>query len=137
LADNAVGDLTTLTDLESVPDFMSLWYHSSFYMEEFLNFLSNPKYNWQQKLISIYSIQKLPFNNYIYVFNRCIELYKNNIITEEVLKRLIFTEMATKNHIIREYKNKDVINALEAIRTDKRISNELKNSIKEILDGTI
>ncbi len=60
LIEKKVIDLTAATDLFRINEFIQLYENSDLYIDDAINYLSASNNSVQQKMIAIYTMQKLP-----------------------------------------------------------------------------
>lgn len=128
-------DLTTAQDLYTVGEFIEVYEYPEYYIDSVLKFLEISNKTIQQKMIAIYSIQKLSENMYISFAQKATKLYQMKIINEDLIALIISSDLPPNYTIIKNYNNYDVIELLNTIKDDGTTSLNMKNRIEKILSG--
>ena len=118
-------------------NFLSIYDHSAFYLEDAINFISNDSLTGRRPFICILAMQNLPVKDYVRFCNALAELYEENKIKESLLKNAIMPNFLDKRIIIMNYNNASVVKLLERIRNNKEITREFKDDIEDILLGKL
>lgn len=137
LIEKKAPNLTSSHDLFNVNEFEYLFSNDSLYIQDCLNFISNEKNTYSQKVISIFSMQNLKEEDYFYFFGECVKKYDSSIISEDLLQVIIYPHLDTKSFIVKSYANPTVKNLLLKIRETPRITNRLRGLLDLILSGEL
>ena len=122
-------------ELFGIKEFIDLYEHGSFYIDNAIEFLSRGESTPAQKKISINSMQKVRLEDYIRLCKECKFLYDSGKISEDILKWAIAPNLSNKYLIVRNYENTEVVEFLNSIKSDPKVSEEFKKSIEKILSG--
>lgn len=122
-------------DLFSNQDFLKIYENSSLYSDSAINFLSYVEYNEVQKKICINSMQRMPVSNYVKFCKQAKLLFDSNRISESLLEWVVSPNFSTNFNLIKNFDNRGVIIYLSDIRDDKKISDEFKKRVGQILAG--
>lgn len=130
-----VVDLTSSSSVFGVKGFISLYENPSLYQSDAIAFLENERYSEEEKSIAVFTMQKSDLEGYLVFFRRVVKLFNDEKITEGILSEVISSSVNTKYIVIRNYRNKDVSGILNGLKTNEKISIELKERIENILSG--
>jgi hypothetical protein len=97
-----VGDYTP-SDLLNIDEFLCIYANSDYYFSNAELFLEDTNVNEKLKIIVVYSMQNLSYNNYINFFIKCSNLFKRKIINENVIIRVINPGMEWNKIIINNF----------------------------------
>jgi hypothetical protein len=131
-----VVDLTALTDLYHVPEFLEVYKNPYRYKDAVLRYLKQSD-NDTNRIIAIYSMSDLSIDNYVDQLNSFYILFQKKAVSGLLLSRYIFNEFDVKQRMFKNYKNPSLRNVLNKILIDKNISLEIKANIKGLLNGKI
>lgn len=122
-------------ELFGIKEFVNLFEHSSFYIDSAIQFLGRKDFTNTQKRISINSVQRAKLEDYIRLCEECKMLYDTNKISENILEWAINPNFSNRYLIVRNYDKSIVINILNNIKSDSKISHDFKKRIDKILTG--
>ena len=129
-----VTDLTDIFALHDVGEFNEVYLNPEKFKDSVIQYLQSRE-DFENKLIALYSMTKLPLYKYIGILEDCYILYNKSKITEELIFRITFNEFDTKNIIIRRYKDPRLRKFLKRLLQSNSLSNKFKKSIRETLSG--
>jgi hypothetical protein len=118
-------------------DFNNIYEHGTLYLADALSFLSNERYNDKQKKICICSMQRAALKDYIEIVNKCKKLFDEGKMPEDILAWAVAPNFSNKYLIVRNYNDDSVKKLLNKIYLDKKTSQQLKETIEEILSGAL
>lgn len=129
-----VVDLTDIFALHQIKEFDEVYLTPLKFEGAVIKYLRKPE-SFENKIIAICSMTKLPLDEYIKILNSYFILYNKNKINEQLLNRCIFNEFDTDYIIAKQYKNPSVRLLLNKMLNCKTLSNEFKINVKETLNG--
>ena len=129
-----VIDLTDIYVLHHEKEFNEIYFSPLKFKDTVLDYLQKSE-DFQDKLIAVCSMAKLPLTQYVDFINSCFVIYKKGAINEDLFERCVFNEFDTKNTITKEYKNPKVQHLLKEIQKSRHLSNQFKASLSETLSG--
>jgi len=115
--------------------FVSIYEHSSLYLNDAIAFLSKNNFNTMQAEVCICAMQNLDAKHYIGFCKFYLSLYENKRIVAGVLQDAILTDFLKKRIIIDNYTNPDVISLLNGLKNDKNMTKDFRRDIPDILSG--
>jgi|SRR5579859_3236077 len=118
-------------------EFKDIHEHSPIYLKDAMKFLSNESYSERQKKLCLCSMQRAPLEGYVKIVVQCKELYDNDKISEGPLDWAIVPNFSKAHTIARNYNDDNVRDVLNNILQDKKISTDLKETVKDILSGVL
>ena len=131
-----VVDLTSLNDLLLIDEFKSILANSDVYYNNAVILLAQPNIEEQEKLIIIYSMQNLSYNNYINFFIKSSDLYKRHLISENLITHIIVPGSDWNNLIINGFYKYKIRTELKSLRKVGG-SQDFIYGIDEIISGKI
>jgi hypothetical protein len=135
LIERKVIDLTSPNDLLLVKEFNELSNVAEQYLDSALFFIKDTDQSVQKKMIVIFSLKKVSFENYLIFFKNCVDIFKKGDI-EEFLLALVLNPGYNWNYkIIKNYNNKYVVKILNELKSEKSLSKEMKYIIDFTLKG--
>lgn len=108
-----VTDLTHSGILFEVKEFLYLYNNPEKFESNALKLISDSSKSGQEKMVAVYSLQKLSDNKYIGFVSKMANLYKDSTITEEIMILSLASPISPKTAIIQNYKDKKVIELLQ------------------------
>lgn len=135
--DKQVIDLTSPSDLFSILEFKNIYENPLIYIDSVVVYLKKPECTFQQKLISIYSMQNLDFKNYLIFCDKAIEQFNSYSIEENIIISIINPNFANKYPIIKNYNKQEVIEILKKIDGGSKRRKELNDLIINISNGKL
>ncbi len=117
--------------------FLNLYEHSSWYVIDASNFLSNDTFTERQKMICLNSLQGLSINKYVPILRRCDSLFNAGKIPESLLSWSLAPNFSNRHLVVRNYKNEDVRGILNDLLQNDRCTPDFKDLIKNILSGDL
>jgi hypothetical protein len=117
--------------------FIDLYEHGSCYLNDVTAFLAQNKFSGEEKRIAVCSMQRLDLTEYIKLAKVVVGLYHRHEVDEDVLSWVVNPDFSTKKILIRNYKNKEVVDLLSKLKNEKSISANLKEAIDNILTGRL
>ena len=115
--------------------FVNLCEHSLDYVDSAIQFISNDKFDYHQKMTCILSMQKLSIKNYTRLLEVCINLFEKDKISELQLENSIDPNFGKRRVIIKNYDTPEVKRLLNKIKNGKKISLKFNSHINQILSG--
>lgn len=121
--------------------FMEVYNHSKFYYDDVVSFLKTEKFEDTLKYSPvcitkcIWAMQNLPLKQYVGFCDTIFTLFKSGKIANDELFEAISPNFGRK-YIYREnYKNAAVVNLLIRVKSNQKISDNLRIEVDEILAG--
>ena len=130
-----IVDLTSPSDLFTVPEFIEVYENPLLYFGEAETFISNSSNSEVDKEIVIYSMNKVELSYYVKFVNGCFESFKKGDLPEDLLERAISYPFSKNLLIVENFEDQKVRLLLEDILEDKNTHLKLKNKITDILSG--
>ena len=87
-----VVDLTDIFELHHIREFNEVYFAPLKFKESAIQYLQKPV-SFENKIIAICSMIKLPFDKYIDILNSYFILYEKNKMNEQLLNRCILTNL--------------------------------------------
>ncbi|GAB2809016.1 hypothetical protein [Ferruginibacter profundus] len=121
--------------------FTEVYNHSKFYYYDVISFLKTEKFEDTLKYSPvcitkcIWAMQNLPLKQYIGFCDTIFTLFKSGKIANVEMFEAISPNFGRKYIYRDNYKNVDVVNLLNRIKSDQKISSNLRNEVDEILAG--
>ena len=135
LIEKKVIDLTSACDLFDIKEFNVLRKEAENNLSITYKFVEQPNISEQQKLIAIYSLREVNFENYFRFFEKAIQLYKDSIISEYVLYTILNPGYVWNCCIPKNYKKQKVQDAISENMTS--VYDFLKEMFKLTIDGQL
>jgi prolyl oligopeptidase PreP (S9A serine peptidase family) len=132
-----VVDLTALSDLLGIEEFLSILASSDNYLSEAQAYLKDTAFSEQQKTIVVYSMQNLSYWKYIQFFNDCANLYEEKRISANVMISVIAPSDNWNHKVSNSFLKYKVRKTLKVIRKIKRNPKELNDVIDMTLSGKL
>lgn len=118
-------------------EFTNLYEHSLIYFSDATLFLSRESHSEQQNKICICAMQRAPLENYIDIVRECKSLFDDGKISEDLFRWAIDPNFSKSHLIVRNYSEEAVKTLLNDIYQDKNASTSLKETIQNILSGSL
>lgn len=122
-------------ELFGIKEFTDLYEHSTFYINDAIKFLGREEFTPAQKKISINSMQRAKLEDYLKLCDECKFLFDIGKVSEDILKWTITPNFSNRHLIVRNYENAKVVEFLNSVKIDTKVSEEFKKSIEKILSG--
>jgi hypothetical protein len=118
-------------------NFIRIYENGSDYIDSVVNFLQSNIHTVRQDKIAICCLQKLEINQYLEFSEKCKKLFLQNKISEDLMYWIINPNFSQQYLMVRNYNNPQVIDFLNDLRKQTKISKELEKKIDSILRGDI
>lgn len=122
-------------ELFGIKEFINLYEHSPFYIDNAIGLLGRDEFTPTQKKICINSMQQLKIEDYVRLCEGCKSLYDSGKLPEDILKWAINPNFSNRHLIVRNYEEATVIKLLTSIKNAPKISEGFRKSIEKILSG--
>lgn len=129
-----VVDLTNIFALHHVKEFNEVYFTPLRFESSVIQYLQK-SVDFQNKIIAICTMTKLPLNENIKILDSYFSLYNHNKIDEQLLNRCIFNEFDTDYTVAKQYKNESLRRLLNKMLECKTLSKGFKVTVKETLNG--
>lgn len=133
LIEKKVIDLTSAEDLFAVQEFVSIYEAPQLFGKDVIAFISRSDRTDQQKLIAVYSMQRSSLDEYLKILKKAIVEYKKDRLSEVVLENIISAPIGKQKIILNNVSNQKVLELLNEIREDNKVSENLKDRIERII----
>jgi len=128
-----VVDLTSSSDLFGATNFIALYEHPVFCISN--AYLKDKSNSEQNCMIVVYSMQKLPLDDYVAFESKLVEMAKKHEIQSTLLNRSLFPGIEWSTKLQREFRYPPVKAFLEMLRQLDFVSDANKGYASEILSG--
>jgi len=129
-----VVDLTDIFALHHIKEFNEVYDRPIVFKDSVVYYLRGT-HTFEEKIIAICSMTKLPLDQYVSILNAYYKLYCKHEINEMLLSRGIFNEFDVDNRLEREYKDSSVNTLLNKMIANKHISKQFRHDLQETLSG--
>src|ERR1700722_16995621 len=123
--------------LFSFKEFINIYEHSNFYIQEAILFLSNDRYTDIQKKICICAMQKASLQNYLAILDKSKIQFDNKRMSESILEWAIVPNFSNRYLVVRNYKVQGVSNFLNSVVQDNKTSPQFKENIEKIISESL
>jgi hypothetical protein len=130
-----VVDLTSYNDVFLAKKFIAMYENPERYMNNVLTYLADTTNTRQERTIAFLAMQKKGLVNNLNFLYACNFLYRNGLIDEEMISRILYPIDLSNCDIIKHYKSEQIRKVLLDVRYNKRTSNSLKEVIDDVLSG--
>jgi hypothetical protein len=134
IIDSKVVDLTNIFALHHIKEFDDVFFTPLKFEDSVIQYIQKPV-SFENKIIAVCSMTKLPLDKYIDILNSYFTLFTENKINEQLLSRCIFNEFDTDYRLAKQYRNTLVRQLLNKMLNRKSLSKEFKINVKETLNG--
>jgi hypothetical protein len=131
-----VTDLTVAKLLYTSDRFIGIYEHPVVYMQDAVAVLHDTTVVYELKQIAVYSMQKLDDQNYISFCRNVIQAVRTAGVSEHLMVTAVFHSLNRKYQIIRNYRDKDVIEMLKDWRSITQSRKNAQN-VNHILSGQV
>jgi len=135
LIEEKVIDLTNPNELLRVNEFNELVKNVSTSYDIVYLFICDTNNSEVQKFIAIYALRELDFEQYSDFFEKCLKLYENNQLSEEIIFTILSPGLNWNCTIVKNYEDKKVKRLLN--RNYKGMSEDMKEIFRNVLLGYI
>jgi hypothetical protein len=130
------SDLTNPRELLLLEDFLTIYNNNPQYSLLIKSALADDDYNFYQKQVCIYSVQKISDAQYIEFASYCLKLYKEGKIDDRIFSLLLTpAPFKTSKRVIANYTNRDIQKLLKSIIDSPETSGKMKMKAEIILSG--
>lgn len=129
-----VVDLTNIFTLHDIKEFNEVYFVPLKFESSVIKYLQK-SVDFQNKIIAVCTMTKLPLYENIKILNCYFILYNTNNINEQLLNRCIFNEFDTDYMVAKQYKNPSLRRLLNKMLVCKNLSEEFKINVRETLNG--
>ncbi|KYP13484.1 MAG: hypothetical protein A1D16_12365 [Flavihumibacter sp. CACIAM 22H1] len=133
LIEKKVVDLTSAEDLFAVQEFVGIYENPHLFSGDAISFIYRADRTDQQKLIAVYSMQKLSLNEYLKIFEKAIAQFNNSKLSEVVLENIISAPIGKEKIILNNSRNQSVLKLLNELKNNSRVSEKLRYRIEKII----
>ena len=130
-----IVDLTSYNDVFLSKKFVSMYENPERYINNVLIYLADSSITWQKRTIALLAMQKKGFVINLNFLYACNYLYRNGLIGEEMIFQILNPIHLKNCDIIKYYKSGQVRDVLLDIRNNRITSDNLRETIDEILSG--
>ena len=135
LIEQSIIDRTSTSDLFGVTNFLALYREPKSSLSNAISFLKDRSQSSAAKMIVIYSVQRLPLNEYLAFERQLLILAREKAITREFFNKAIFPGLNWNVELQKHYKLRRVRNLLKELKRSTILDNGNKAYINEILSG--
>lgn len=128
-------DLTSAEDLFGVTNFKALYQNPTRYVSYAKAFLKDKGNTEENKMIVVYSMQRLPVPEYVGLEGELLSWAEQSILSERLANRALFPGSDWSTTLEFAYKEPDVNRLLERLSVSHVVSRSNKEYIKDIISG--
>ena len=133
--EHEIVDLTVPLTLKSIDAFKLIQFEAKEFNIQYFEYLKDPKISLQRKMILVYALQSMPFDEYKKLLKVISDGYCDNKIEEHIAKLIIFPGFDWNTSVLENYKDKEIIRLLQNMTKKESASKPFLKVISHILNG--
>ena len=130
-----VVDLTSANDLFGITNFVSLYENGTIYTTNAVVFLEDASNADEEKMIVVYSLQKLPLDEYLTFERGLLKMANEHRISKTLFNRALFPGLEWSTKIQCGFAQENVKRLLAELAQSSSVNDVNKTYIKDILSG--
>jgi hypothetical protein len=130
-----VVDLSAASDLLGVAHFVALYEDPRNSISNALCFLEDPSNSDETKMVVVYSLQKLPLDEYVVFEAKLLDMSRAQQFSSKLFNQAIFPGLEWSIKLQRNYQAPEVKALLNSIAQSSLVNEHNKSYISDILSG--